>query len=100
MQLRSRLVAVLFAFCALVSTAHAATVLKGFTLIDGTGRAPVPESAVIFDAGRISWVGPAMKLQVPAGASVVDLKGKFITPGFIDNHVHLGLVQDIAQDIK
>jgi imidazolonepropionase-like amidohydrolase len=78
----------------------AATVLRDFTLIDGTGRAPVAGSALIFDAGRILWVGPVAKLRVPAGAAVINLTGKFVVPGLIDNHVHLGLVHDLTQDIK
>lgn len=101
MQLGIRLVTTLLAVAAISPAAWpAATVLRDFTLIDGTGRAPVAASALIFDAGRITWVGPAAKLQVPAGATVVDLKGKFVTPGLIDNHVHVGLVNDVAQDIK
>lgn len=101
MRLGIRLVATLLALAAISPAAHAAaTVLRDFTLIDGTGREPVPASALIFDAGRISWVGPVAKLQVPPGATVVDLKGKFVTPGLIDNHVHVGLVRDVAQDIK
>ena len=98
MQLGIRVVAMLA--WAVVLPAHAATVLKDFTLIDGTGRAPAANSALIVDGDRISWVGPVSKLQTPAGATVVDLKNKFVIPGLIDNHVHLGLVHDIAQDIK
>src|SRR6266571_3734289 len=32
-------------------------VLKNFTLIDGTGRSPVTESAMIVNDGRITWIG-------------------------------------------
>jgi imidazolonepropionase-like amidohydrolase len=100
MQLAVRFAATLLALTAILPAVQAATVLRDFTLIDGTGRNPVPGSALIFDAGRITWVGPAAQLRIPAGAEVVDLKGKFVTPGLIDNHVHVGLVRDVAQDIK
>jgi imidazolonepropionase-like amidohydrolase len=100
MQLAVRFAATLLAVTAILPVVQAATVLRDFTLIDGTGRAPVPGAALIFDGGRITWVGPATQLRIPAGAEVVDLKGKFVTPGLIDNHVHLGLVRDVAQDIK
>jgi imidazolonepropionase-like amidohydrolase len=101
MRLGIRLVATLLALAAIPSAAlAAATVLRDFTLIDGTGRAPVPASALIAEGARISWVGPVAKLQIPPGATVVDLKGKFVTPGLIDNHVHVGLVHDLAQDIE
>src|SRR5689334_9748897 len=99
MQLAIRLAATLLAVTTILPAVQAATVLRDFTLIDGTGRAPVPGSALIFDGGRITWVGAALQLQTPAGAAVVDLKGKFVTPGLIDNHVHVGLVHDVAQDI-
>ena len=86
---------------AAMSSAHAATtVLKDFTLVDGTGHAPVPNSALIIDDDRISWVGSVATLKIPAGATVVELGKKFVVPGLIDNHVHLGLVHDVAQDIK
>ncbi|MET0532619.1 MAG: amidohydrolase family protein [Steroidobacter sp.] len=100
MQLAIRVAAMVLALAVYAPAPAATTVLKEFTLIDGTGRPPVPRSAVILDGERISWVGPASKLQIPAGATVVDLAGKFVMPGLIDNHVHLGLVHDLAQDIK
>ena len=74
--------------------------LSHFTLIDGTGRAPVRDSAMIITDGKISWVGPAAKLKAPAGVAVTDLTGKFVMPGIIDSHVHLGLVDGITQDLK
>jgi imidazolonepropionase-like amidohydrolase len=84
-----------------ITPAHAAvTVLKNFTLVDGTGRAPVSAAALSMEGDRITWVGKAAEVKVPPGATVVDLSGKFIIPGLIDSHVHLGLVQDVTQDIK
>jgi len=74
--------------------------LSHFTLIDGTGRAPVRNAAMIIRDGRISWVGPAARLKVPKGVRVKDLTGKFVMPGIIDSHVHLGLVDGITQDLK
>jgi len=73
-------------------------VLKGFTLIDGTGRAPAPNSAMVVDAGRITWVGPVSSLKAPAGAEVVDLTGRFVMPGMIDLHGHFGITVGMTQD--
>ena len=75
-------------------------VLKNFTLIDGTGRAPVAQAAMIVDDGRIRWVGPAGSLRVPAGAAVIDLNGKFVVPGIINLHGHIGNTIDLTQDAK
>lgn len=75
-------------------------VLRDFTLIDGTGSRPVPKQALIMTDGRISWVGASGRLKVPAGARVERLAGKYVMPGLIDSHVHLGLVDGITQDLK
>jgi imidazolonepropionase-like amidohydrolase len=94
-------VAALMAGALTAAPAMAKTVaLSHFTLIDGTGRAPVKNSAMIITDGKISWVGPAAKLKAPAGVKVRDLTGKFVMPGIIDSHVHLGLVDGITQDLK
>ncbi|MBU3077558.1 amidohydrolase family protein [Sphingomonas quercus] len=97
--------AVLLATAACAPSADKATpsdtlVLRDFTLIDGTGRAPVAGQALIMAGGRIKWVGPVAQLKVPEGATVQPLDGKFIMPGLIDSHVHLGLVNGITQDLK
>jgi len=72
-------------------------VLKNFTLIDGTGKAPAANSAMIVDSGRITWVGPVAQLKAPAGAQTVDLSGKFVMPGIINLHGHLGATVDLKQ---
>ena len=75
-------------------------VLRGFTLIDGTGAAAVPNSAMIIDAGKIKWVGPVANLKVPSGADVVDLTGRFVMPGIIDIHAHVGITNGMTLDVK
>jgi imidazolonepropionase-like amidohydrolase len=73
-------------------------VLRNFTLIDGTGRAPAANSAMIIDNGRISWVGPVSQLKTPSSAQVIDLSGKYVMPGLINLHGHLGAVIGVKQD--
>src|SRR5438045_4659218 len=73
-------------------------VLTGFSLIDGTGRAAAPNSAMTIEDGRIRWVGPSAELKVPAGAAAVDLAGKYVMPGIINLHGHLGNVVGLAQN--
>src|SRR5262245_53135021 len=54
-------------------------------------RAPWPESATVagrpFDARRLT-TAPSARSRVLRGATLVDLQGKWIVPGFIDMHVH------------
>ena len=64
------------------------TALVGGTLIDGTGAAPVPDAVVLIQGDKIKAAGPAAQVKVPEGAERVDVKGKFVLPGFIDCHIH------------
>jgi imidazolonepropionase-like amidohydrolase len=73
-------------------------VLNHFTLIDGSGGAPVPDAAMIATDGRITWIGPAAELKAPAGAAVQDLTGKFVMPGLIDLHTHVSNSDVVMQD--
>jgi len=85
----------------LVSPALAeTTVLRNVTVIDGTGAAAKPNSAIVMTDGKIAYVGPMAGLKAPAGAKTVDLSGKFVMPGIIDSHVHVGMMKDVTQDEK
>src|SRR3954462_7737258 len=64
-------------------------VLDDGTLIDGTGRAPIPDAVVIVEGNRIKAVGPRGQVQVPANANVIRLNGRTILPGLFDGHTHL-----------
>jgi len=67
------------------------TAIVGATVIDGNGGPPLKDTTVVVTGNRISAVGPRAAVQVPRGARIIDGKGKFITPGFIDTNVHLSL---------
>lgn len=62
-------------------------VLTRATLLDGSGAAPMRDASVVIRNGRIDRVttGP---VTVP-GASMIDLQGRWLLPGFIDAHAHL-----------
>jgi imidazolonepropionase-like amidohydrolase len=88
------------ALLAAMPAAAETTVLKGMTLIDGTGKPAQANSAIVMTDGKIAWVGPVAQLKAPAGAATVDLTGKYVIPGLIDSHVHIGIMHDKTQDIK
>src|ERR1700757_3709245 len=69
--------------------AEKSLVIQGGKLIDGTGRAPVENSVIVINAGRFQAVGRSGQVSIPAGAEVIDVKGKTVLPGFIDGHGHL-----------
>jgi hypothetical protein len=62
-------------------------VLKGGTLIDGTGRPPIRNSTIVVRGNRIEFVGQGG--DVPPDAEVIDVSGKHVLPGFVDGHGHL-----------
>lgn len=64
-------------------------VMKAARLIDGTGRAPITNAIVVVTDDRITAVGSADSVSVPAGAKVIDLGDATLLPGFIDAHTHL-----------
>jgi imidazolonepropionase-like amidohydrolase len=64
------------------------TVIRGGTLLTAAGPAIANGQILVVD-GRIAAVGD--EVQVPQDAVVIDATGKFITPGIIDAHSHLGV---------
>jgi imidazolonepropionase-like amidohydrolase len=74
------------------STANAIALVGG-TLIDGTGRAAVPDATVVMKQGRIVSAGPRAKVKIPRHASVIDVHGKTILPGLWDMHAHFEQVE-------
>jgi imidazolonepropionase-like amidohydrolase len=62
--------------------------IQGATVLTGTGSRLEGADVLLAD-GRIKAVG--VGLAVPAGAPVVDGRGKWVTPGIIDVHSHLGV---------
>jgi len=77
---------VALSMCLLASVANADVAYVGATLIDGTGETVIEDGAIVVDGSRIAYVGPSG--NVPETEQLVDVTGKFITPGFIDTHVH------------
>jgi imidazolonepropionase-like amidohydrolase len=50
----------------------------------------IPDGVVVVDHGKIVAVGPQGSTKVPAGAIRHDLSGKFLMPGLVDTHSHIG----------
>ena len=71
-------------------------VLYGFTLIDGSGSAPLEDAAIAIRGNEILTVASRLELlsgpDAPRGAIVTNLGGGYVIPGLIDAHVHLATV--------
>jgi len=66
-----------------------ATAIVGATVFDGAGNR-IDDGVVLLRDGKVLQVGDA-RTPVPANFRTVDGKGKFVTPGVIDIHSHLGV---------
>jgi len=62
--------------------------IRNATIMTATGQ-EIPNGSILLKDGRIVAVGA--KVDAPAGAVVVDGSGKYVTPGLIDDHSHLGV---------
>jgi len=66
------------------------TILKGMTLIDGTGRI-IEDAILVWKDQHIVAVGQKSQIEQPADAIIYNLDGKFVIPGLIDTHIHLDM---------
>ena len=63
------------------------TLVRNVTVFDGEGNR-IDNGAALFADGKVVAVGQT--LDAPAGATVIDGQGKYLTPGIVDIHSHLG----------
>ena len=70
------------------SAGQGAVAIINGRLFDATGTTAIDNGVVVFVGDRITAVGPAAEIEIPAGARVIDANGGVIMPGVIDNHVH------------
>src|SRR3954447_19937197 len=64
------------------------TVIRNATILTAAGPA-IERGSVVMQNGKISAVGATV--NAPADAVVIDGTGKWVTPGVIDTHSHLGV---------
>lgn len=73
-----------------------ATVIRGATIFDGEGGR-IDNGVVFLSGGKISSIG-GPDTPIPADIAVFDGTGKFVTPGVIDIHSHLGVYPSPSVD--
>ncbi len=64
------------------------TAFTHVSVIDGRSAEPRADRTVVIRGNRIVAEGPSASVTVPAGARVIDGRGKFLIPGLWDMHVH------------
>ena len=68
------------------------TLVKTKSLLDGTGAMPIPRGWMLLENGKIQAVGkPGELAGVEGVGETLDLSDKYVLPGFVDSHIHLGL---------
>lgn len=70
--------------------------ISGGTLV--TPNSLIPKGLLVIQEGKIQWIGPYEEGVIPEGCSIFQAEGKFVVPGFIDNHVHGGAGFDLMRD--
>ncbi|MCL4821306.1 MAG: amidohydrolase family protein [Vicinamibacteria bacterium] len=75
-------------------------ILRGVTLIDGTGAPPVGPVDIVIEKDRIAKIqsvgfpgvpiDPSRRPKAEPGDEVRELDGHFVIPGFVDAHAHIG----------
>ncbi|HEX7090327.1 MAG TPA: amidohydrolase family protein [Longimicrobiales bacterium] len=64
--------------------------LVGATVVTMRGDVVLRDATIVVERNRITAVGPAAQVEVPAGARRIDVAGYTIIPGIIDVHAHVG----------
>jgi hypothetical protein len=67
---------------------HGTLVLRGATVATMRGNEVIDAADIVITDNRVSAIGPKGSAAIPSGATVRDVTGKFIVPGFIDAHAH------------
>src|SRR5215208_813537 len=72
-----------------MKTASGVTIISHGQMVDGTGKAAVPDAAVVVRDGRIAYAGPVGGApEIPPEAERIDARGGTILPGLVEAHFH------------
>ena len=63
--------------------------ITNVTVLPMDGERTLADQTVIVQGGRIRAVGPSARTSVPAGATQIDGRGKFLMPGLAEMHAHV-----------
>jgi imidazolonepropionase-like amidohydrolase len=64
--------------------------IVGATIL--TPEQTIPRGIIIFDEGKIVNVGQGLK--IPEEAEIIDAEGKYVSPGLVDGHSHIGMTTE------
>ncbi|MEQ1931134.1 MAG: amidohydrolase [Parvularculaceae bacterium] len=73
------------------------TLITGATILTGAGER-INNGSILIEGGKIRAVGAANSVTAPQGATRINAAGKWVTPGIIDIHTHLGVYPSPSTD--
>jgi len=88
----------LFILSSIAGAQQKAVALKGGKLLTIT-HGTIENGTLVMENGKITAVGPAASVNVPAGAQVIDVTGMTVYPGLIDSETALGLTEISAEQM-
>src|SRR6185312_12293722 len=77
-------------FASAAAAQQGAVLFEGARLIVGDGGSPIENSAFLVADNKFKTIGKKGEVQLPPGATRVDLAGKTVMPALVDAHTHLG----------
>lgn len=89
-----RISVVVFLMTACTAVQTDVTVFEGARVIVGDGSAPIEDAVFIVESDRFTAVGSRATVEIPRGATRVDLAGKTVMPAIVNAHVHLALERE------
>ncbi|MFF9455396.1 amidohydrolase family protein [Streptomyces flaveolus] len=74
-------------------------VIEGGTLLDPATGEVTEDAVVVIRSGRVDRSGPRGRGAVPAGLPRLDARGRWVLPGLVDAHIHLGTVAEAREAV-
>ncbi len=68
------------------------TAIVGGTVVDLDGKSPIQDAVILVEGDKITAIGKAGDVNIPADAERIDASGSWLIPGLMNMHVHLGLI--------
>lgn len=66
--------------------------ITGGNFVDLNAGKVIANATILINGERVSAIGTAASIKIPSGAKIIHADGKWLLPGIMDMHVHLGLV--------
>jgi len=74
------------------------TVFEGARLIVGDGSASIEDAVFVVESDRFTHAGRRSDVEIPGGATRVDLSGKTVMPAIVNAHIHLASTREDRTD--